>query len=110
MASLRGIVAYAVQNQLVGRALKVNVGGVIRCGAVTQVTNPMTNTQGMGFRFVCDGHCGLHVRKASKLCKNVDIQGVQGAGATPVPAPPGLVGVAGTTTVGGGGGSTTSAF
>lgn len=102
MASLHGIAAWAVQNNAVGDALRVNVGGVIRCGVVVMAQNRLAGGVVPQFRFACDGYCGIVPKKSSKRCKAIDRAAV-GAGA-PVAPPPGLVGDTGVKVGAGGGG------
>lgn len=89
MASLRGLTLWAQQNQAVGHALIVNVGGANRCATVEMVNNRMAGGQTLGIRFICDGYCGLPAKHPSKQCKTID---KNAAGrAVQVPPPPGLV-------------------
>lgn len=93
MSSLRGIAYYAIQHQLVGVPLKVNVGGKARCGVVEMAPNILATAAGEGpvpqFRFVCDGYCGEFARRPSKACRAIDRAMIS---STPVAAPPGLIG------------------
>lgn len=114
MASLRGLAIYAAQNQILGHALRVNVGGVNRCMVAELAPNVLAGGQLVPqLRFICDGFCGLVPHRPSKACRVVDRQ--MAANAAPVAAPPGFIGDTGQTVgtpyragagaVGGGGGS-----
>jgi hypothetical protein len=90
MASLRGLAVYAAQNQILGDALIVNVGGVQRCMVAEMAPNILSGGRPVPqIRFICDGFCGLVPHRPSKQCREVDRAAIsQGAA---VPAPPGLV-------------------
>lgn len=92
MASLRGIGAWAMQNQAMGDALIVNIGGTQRCGTVRMANNVLAGgRQVPQFRFICDGYCGLIPKRHTKSCATVDQQAASGPNAVPVNPPPGLV-------------------
>lgn len=88
MASLRGLAYWAMQNQVMGDALIVNVGGIQRCMVAEMAPNRLAGGNVPQIRFVCDGYCGLMAHRPSKACRTVDRQVTAGA---PVAAPPGLV-------------------
>jgi len=89
MASLKGLALWAQQNQAMGDALIVNVGGVNRCATVELAPNRMAGGNVPQIRFICDGYCGIPAKHPSKQCRTVDRQmAAQGA---PIAPPPGLV-------------------
>lgn len=88
MASLRGLAYWAMQNQVMGDALIVNVGGIERCMVAEMAPNRLAQGNVPQIRFVCDGYCGLMARRPSKQCRTIDRQVTGGAA---VAAPPGLV-------------------
>jgi hypothetical protein len=100
VASLKGLAYWAMQNQAMGRPLKVSVGGKVRCMVAEMAPNVLATAAGEGnvpqIRFVCDGYCGVFASRPTKSCRTIDRQAVS---TTQVAAPPGLLGVAGTTTI-----------
>lgn len=99
MPSLRGLAAFARQNNMMGDPLIVNVGGVNRCMVAEMAPNVLATAAGEGpvpqIRFICDGYCGLSPKRASKVCRTVD----RAATPTNVPQPPGFVGVGSSTAI-----------
>lgn len=90
MASLKGLAYWAQQNQVMGDALIVNVGGVQRCMVAEMAPNRLAQGNVPQIRFICDGYCGLPARRPSKQCRAIDRQAVS---TVPVAQPPGLVSV-----------------
>ncbi len=88
MASLKGLAYWAQQNNAMGDALIVNVGGVNRCMVAELAPNRLAGGNVPQIRFICDGYCGLPARRPSKQCRTIDRQAVS---TVPVAPPPGLV-------------------
>ena len=93
MASLKGLAYWAMQNQAMGRPLKVNVGNILRCMVAEMAPNVLATAAGEGpvpqIRFICDGYCGEFAKRPSKQCRAIDRQAISAN----VAPPPGLVGV-----------------
>ena len=88
MGSLTGLAHWAMQNQAMGDALIVNVGGVERCMVAEMAPNRLAQGNVPQIRFVCDGYCGLYAKRPSKQCRTIDRQAQS---TVPVNPPPGLV-------------------